>query len=170
MSNTPPLNPDQSRRTDQSKKCVIADDVRAIREQLGQWMRELGYSVIHVSCGATALAELRRQSPDLLIADIDMPHLSGLHLLQTVRADADSKLAMIPVIVSSSLEDGEIQRMVNALGGNAFLKKPVSREQLCTCVNHLSQGDAPTSRGENPSGSHSVSARFRRIASEFPEF
>lgn len=164
MPTTPPHDPAHSRR------CVIADDVRVIREQLGQWMRELGYSVVHASCGATALAELRRQSPDILIADIDMPHLSGLHLLQTVRSDADPNVAAIPVVVSSSLEDGEIQRMVGALGGSAYLKKPVSKEQLIACVNYLTQGNTAIPPAGNVSASHSVSARFRRIASEFREF
>ncbi|MEP0343277.1 response regulator [Rhodopirellula bahusiensis] len=155
---------------DRSLRCVIADDVRVIREQLGHWMRELGYSVVHASCGATALSAVRREPTHLVIADIDMPHLSGLHLLQTVRADADPNVAAIPIVVSSSLEDGEIHRMVETLGGSAYWKKPVSKEQVVSCVRYLTNGNEPIAFGDNASATHSVSARFRRIASEFREF
>jgi DNA-binding response OmpR family regulator len=133
-------------------------------------MRELGYSVVHASCGATALTELRREPTDLVIADIDMPHVSGLHLLQTIRSDSDPKVAAIPVIVSSSLEDGEIHRMIATLGGSAYLRKPVSKEQIVACVRFITQGNDPMPPGDNPSLTHSVSARFRRIASDFREF
>ncbi|MFG0267007.1 MAG: PleD family two-component system response regulator [Rhodopirellula sp. JB055] len=152
------------------RRCVIADDVRVIREQLGHWMQELGYSVVHASCGATALVELRREPTDLVIADIDMPHVSGLHLLQTIRADADNAVAAIPVIVSSSLEDGEIGRMVTALGGSAYLKKPVSKAQMMACVNFLSQDNQSAPVNDHSCSPHSVSAKFRRIASDFQEF
>ncbi|MEP6171070.1 MAG: response regulator, partial [Rhodopirellula bahusiensis] len=100
----------------------------------------------------------------------DMPHLSGLHLLQTVRADADPNVAAIPIVVSSSLEDGEIHRMVETLGGSAYWKKPVSKEQVVSCVRYLTNGNEPIAFGDNASATHSVSARFRRIASEFREF
>ncbi|WDQ14980.1 response regulator [Rhodopirellula sp. P2] len=156
--------------TDHPRRCVIADDVRVIREQLGHWMRELGYSVVHASCGDTALTELRREPTDLVIADIDMPHVSGLHLLQTVRSDANPKVAAIPVIISSSMEDGEIHRMIAVLGGNAYLRKPVSKEQVVGCVRFITQGNSPMPPGDGSTAAHSVSARFRRIASEFREF
>ncbi|MEP6171422.1 MAG: response regulator, partial [Rhodopirellula bahusiensis] len=61
MPTTPPYDVDRSLR------CVIADDVRVIREQLGHWMRELGYSVVHASCGATALSAVRREPTHLVI-------------------------------------------------------------------------------------------------------
>ncbi|WP_230255952.1 response regulator [Rhodopirellula halodulae] len=149
---------------------MIADDVRVIREQLGKWMKELGYMVVHASCGATALTALRRDAADLIIADIDMPHLSGLHLLQTIRTDADPAVASTPVIVSSSLEDGEIHRMVETLGGSAYLRKPVAKEQLTACVRQLTEGDPAIRFDDNSSPAHAVSAKFRRIASEFREF
>ena len=137
-----------------------------IREQIGEWMESLGFSVTYANCGATALDKIRQSRPDMVVTDIDMPHLSGLHLLQMLRDDPDSKIADVPVIVSSSLEDPSVTRIVARLRGSVFLKKPVSRERLETCVKALMRGIKINSDIVNTEPHH-VSPRFRRIASDW---
>lgn len=148
--------------------CVIADDVRMIREQLGQWMVELGFSVTHAACGATALAAIRQSHPAIVITDIDMPHFSGMHLLQTLRQDPDESIAKIPVIVSSSLKDASVNRMIEHFGASVFLSKPMSKKRLIACVTSLLAGQQVKSDIAHDS-IHQISPRFRRILSAFPE-
>ena len=154
----------QSKSSQQFSRCVIADDVRAIRVQLRKWMEELGFLVTESACGATALSAVQETQPSIVITDIDMPHSSGLHLIENLRADPDTAIANVPVIVMSSLVDAGIDQMVEQFGGSLFLSKPISKQRLVDCVNAFATGEAVEgkSHGTTP---YQISPRFRRIVS-----
>lgn len=151
-------------RDPQPPLCVVADDVRVIRDQFSRWLGELGFNVIHAACGATALKATRQELPQLVVTDIDMPHFSGLHLLETLRRDPEKKVASVPVIIASSLEDHGVSRMVETLGGSAYLRKPVEKKRFFECVRAIVAGE--THDWEDSGLPHQVSSRFRRIISE----
>jgi CheY-like chemotaxis protein len=78
--------------------------------------------------GQLALEAVRHQLPDLIITDLVMPVMNGVEMLQKLRSD--SSLQYVPVIVSSaSVAQIDQQRSFQA-GGNDFLAKPVSINQL----------------------------------------
>ena len=139
-----------------------------IREQLAKWMEELGFMTTHAACGATAMAAILQTHPAIVITDIDMPHFSGMHLLQTLRRDPDAAISQIPVIVSSSLQDASVDRMVEHFGGSAFLPKPVSKKRLTDCVHALTSGISAAGNSTDRV-SHQISPKFRRILSELSE-
>ncbi|QDT11931.1 response regulator [Planctomycetes bacterium K23_9] len=148
-------------------RCVVADDVRAIREKFATWLSELGLAVIHASCGATALNAIRSERPRLVVTDIDMPHTSGLHLLQSVRRDSDSVVSAVPVIIASSLEDSEAARLIERLDGSVYLKKPVDKNRFVNSVAAVMEGSLVTS--DQSTNEHQFSSRFRRIIRQLHE-
>ena len=150
------------------RHCVIADDVRMIRELLARWMKELGFTTTHAACGATAIAAIQQSRPDIVITDIDMPNFSGMHLLQTLRRDPDEAISQVPVIVSSSLRDASVDRMVDHFGGSVFLSKPVSKTRFIECVQALAAGN-PMASDIADRARHRISPRFRRIVSRLSE-
>ena len=72
------------------------------------------------------------RSPNLILCDINMPHLNGLELFELLRADQFS--ASIPVIFISGRSDGETITKAVKLGAADFLAKPITRAELLKSV------------------------------------
>lgn len=81
---------------------------------------------------------LEQHPPDLLILDVDMPHVTGLELCRAVRSDP--RFSGLPVLFLSSYNDsGTVQRIFQA-GADDFVAKPVLGPELVTRVaNRLSR-------------------------------
>ncbi len=137
------MNPGRSQAA-RTRTCVIVDDVRAYRLQVKWWLDELGFRSIEASDAGQAFELIRMQHPDLLVTDIDMPGHSGLDLVRAVRDDLDAPYSEMPVLVISSLEDDSIGSIVRACRANAFLSKPLSRDDLSVVIERL--GRLPASQ------------------------
>ena len=90
-------------------------------------LRELlegeGYAVEAVGDGAEALARVRAAPPDLLVTDAVMPGLDGFSLCRTLRAEA--RFERLPILlVSASYRAPHDERLAEAAGASAFLRKP----------------------------------------------
>src|SRR2546425_1014893 len=86
---------------------LVVDDDQTIRELLQLHLRNAGYAV-HVAEDAVEAGHLvLRSPPDLIIADVNMPHMDGFEFIAAVRAD--NSLPYIPVIFLTSEEEGEIR-------------------------------------------------------------
>ena len=71
-------------------KILIVDDSKAMRSIVLRTLRQAGlgeHSYSEAGDGAEALSAIRQAPPDLVLADWNMPQMSGLELLQAVRAD-----------------------------------------------------------------------------------
>ncbi len=71
---------------------------------------------------------LQAVDPDLLILDIEMPHLSGIELCKVLRTHA--YWCQLPVLFLSVHSDPNISNQVFASGANDFINKPVEAQQL----------------------------------------
>ena len=97
-------------------RILVVDDEPAIPATSGAILQKKGYEVRTASDGFSALAELRRSLPDVIISDLRMPNMSGFELLSVVRR----RFAHIPVIAIS----GEFNSVApTGLIADAFLKK-----------------------------------------------
>jgi chemosensory pili system protein ChpA (sensor histidine kinase/response regulator) len=92
--------------------CIV-DDNADIREIYSAKFRREGFSVVTARDGVEALAVIRKEHPDVILLDIQMPVLDGLEVLKTLKEDAE--LAKIPVVVLSNVESEEILEQVSAL-------------------------------------------------------
>ncbi|TWU01742.1 response regulator [Neorhodopirellula pilleata] len=116
------------------RQVVIADDLRSIREQVTQWLTELDFDCCVADTGTAALQSVREKTPDLLVTDIDMPELSGLHLVYQMRTDTDSAIRRIPAIVMSSMDDDNVQHLAMQAGASAFVAKPLEKVSFQAAV------------------------------------
>jgi DNA-binding NtrC family response regulator len=71
--------------SDTSLNVLIVDDDALLRMSLLQTLTLAGYKVRSVDGGHAALSEIDRETPDLLLSDLNMPGLSGFELLSVVR-------------------------------------------------------------------------------------
>ena len=73
----------------------IVDDEESIRMSLSHVLSEMGYRVRTAEDGFSALAELRKEIPDILLSDLNMPGMSGFELLsrgsQPLSFDSDDR-------------------------------------------------------------------------------
>ena len=106
---------------------LIADDNADIRDYLRQLLGQR-YAVRLTANGAEALAALRKDRPDLVLADIMMPELDGYGLLRTVRADP--ALADLPIVLLSARAGEEATIEGLDAGADDYLIKPFSAREL----------------------------------------
>lgn len=119
---------------------LIVDDDESIRELLRMHLNAAGYTV-HVAEDAIAAGYLvLRSPPDLIISDVNMPHMDGFEFLAALRADAT--VPKIPVIFLTSEEEGDDRG--KQLGAVGYITKPVRADRLLALVaQHVPGGALP---------------------------
>lgn len=105
---------------------AIVDDDDAIRDALSELLMVEGYACQPFERAATFLAEAGRASFDCLITDMRMPGMSGLELLEHIRALRID----LPAIVVTSVTDDQTRTRSLAAGARAWLGKPVADRDL----------------------------------------
>lgn len=83
-----------------------------------------GYSAHPVRDGRDALARAHEVSPDLIIMDIQLPHVSGLDLIGRMKADA--KLRGVPIMAVTAYAGKGDEEQIRAAGAEAYVSKPIS--------------------------------------------
>jgi DNA-binding response OmpR family regulator len=111
------------------KKILVADDDEAGRLLLSRILSSAGYEIIQAENGEQALELFRKQKPDLIITDMNMPVMDGFDLAGIIREDPDS--AHIPIIfISAMYKDVESKVRAMDIGGNEYLTQPLDRDEL----------------------------------------
>jgi two-component system sensor histidine kinase ChiS len=107
---------------------LVVDDDEINRLLLQRVLESRGFTVEAVPTGMAALAALDRRRPDLVLLDIMMPGMSGLEVLDRVKANP--RLASIPVIMLTAKEEDEDVLTSYRSGADYYLTKPLVVEQL----------------------------------------
>lgn len=117
-----------------SQRILVVDDDHDIAFLISEFLMKHGYEVLVARDGEEALEKLKNDVPDLIIADLTMPKMSGWHFTQRIRRDA--RLAKIPIIVLSGLleNDSEPETFESA---NAYISKPFDIFKLLEKVKAL---------------------------------
>ena len=85
-----------------------------------------------------ALDSARTFEPDLVITDIQLPHLSGLELIRMVRAD--DRLRKVPIMAVTAYSTSEDEERIRAAGAQAYVSKPISVVRFVEQVTALLEG------------------------------
>jgi two-component system, cell cycle response regulator DivK len=83
-----------------------------------------GYAPTPVRDGLEAIETARSVMPDLIIMDIQLPHVSGLELIQALKADA--LLAPVPILAVTAYSSPADEEQVRAAGAAAYVSKPIT--------------------------------------------
>ncbi|OGI37768.1 MAG: hypothetical protein A2V91_03755 [Candidatus Muproteobacteria bacterium RBG_16_64_10] len=94
------------------------------------------YRILHAKDGAEAWEMLQR-TPDieLVLTDIQMPHLTGHQLLVKIRKSDNARLRSLPVIVMTTADDNVDRNLAFLNGANDFITKPIDELELQARVN-----------------------------------
>jgi two-component system chemotaxis response regulator CheY len=117
-----------------NRKVLVVEDSRLIHKMYEVMLRPCAIVAAHD--GREGLARLAENTDvDVIILDINMPHMSGLEFLAEVKGN--QVVASIPVIiVSTEGKETDVQRGL-AAGAIAYLKKPFQREELLKIISRI---------------------------------
>jgi serine phosphatase RsbU (regulator of sigma subunit) len=117
-----------SQKPESAASILIVDDTAANLQVLAGMLKERGYKVRPAPSGKLALLAARRDPPDLILLDINMPEMNGYEVCEHLKAD--DKLQGIPVIFISALTEQLDKVKAFAFGGVDYITKPFQMEEL----------------------------------------
>ncbi len=118
------------------KKILAADDSITSRMLIKNILESSGYDVVSAVDGADAYEKLTNGCYDLVVSDVEMPHLNGFEL--TTRIRATDSVADIPVVLVTSLETTEDKERGIVAGANAYIvKRSFDQTNLLDTVKRL---------------------------------
>jgi len=119
---------DDSGRRESRGRILVAEDSQGIRTALVSLLRKRGYKVAIAVNGEDAVSTARREPPDLILMDINMPLLDGVQALRQIRTDI--RLQSTPVVMLTSITDLDTVTMAIESGANDYIAKPFKVEKL----------------------------------------
>ena len=126
-------------------KILLVEDDNNLREIFEMRLRAEGYQTVDARDGEEALVVAMKEKPDLIIADIMMPKLSGFEMLETLKAAPDMK--DIKVIMMTALGQAEDRTQGEKLGVVKYLvKSQVTLEDFVRVVKEVLQPETITTQ------------------------
>ncbi len=119
-----------------TKKILLVEDDLSIRDIYKARLEAEDYKILVASSAAEALELAKKEKPDLIIADVMMPVVTGFDLLKQLRAAPETKDTK--VLMTSALSQVEDQNKAMELGATAYIvKAKVGLEDIVKKINKL---------------------------------
>lgn len=116
---------------------LLVDDDEVLRERLGKALRERGFEVTTAASGETAIEIARRDAPEFAVVDLRMPGISGIEVLDALRAiDPATRVLMLTGY-------GSIATAVEATrrGAVGYLSKPADADEVVAALTGRAVGE-----------------------------
>ncbi|MBF0138141.1 MAG: response regulator [Magnetococcus sp. DMHC-1] len=121
---------------------LTVDDSVSIRKMIVINLENAGYKVIEAKDGVEAIAKMAETPVDLVITDLNMPHMDGLTLLQHLRADPAHHFT--PILLLTTESDITLRNQGKDLGANGWIVKPFKgQDQLLKAVHRFLPAPPP---------------------------
>lgn len=112
-----------------SMKILVVDDFSTMRRIIKNLLKQLGYSnVDEAEDGNQALARLKSEKYEFIVSDWNMPNMTGLELLQAVRADGSLKDIKFLMVTAEAQQENVIAAV--QAGVNNYIVKPFTADTL----------------------------------------
>ncbi len=109
-------------------RILIAEDFEDNRVALKLMLRLAGFDALEAADGQEAIRKVRQEKPDLVLMDISLPSLDGLHATRELRADP--QFERLPIIIVSAYDSQETRDEASAAGGTDYISKPLDFDEL----------------------------------------
>jgi two-component system cell cycle response regulator DivK len=118
-----------------AKRVLVVEDNELNLKLFCDLLRAHAFVVEPVRDGREGVAMARAFMPDLIIMDIQMPHVTGYELIQELKGDDDLK--QIPVMAVTAYAGRDDEDRIRAAGAAAYVSKPISLMRFMEAVNAL---------------------------------
>jgi diguanylate cyclase (GGDEF)-like protein len=109
---------------------LVADDDPVMRLLMLEMLAQVGLDAVEAEDGPAAIASFRRQPPDLVLLDVDMPNMDGFAVCRAIRALQDQEAlesaATVPIIMVTGGDDLEAVTQAYEVGATDFVSKPIN--------------------------------------------
>jgi CheY-like chemotaxis protein len=109
-------------------RIVMIDDSEIQLEVAAKVLEDAGFQVRAVSSLRRFVNAVMDWKPNLIVTDLHMPEMSGAQLCSWLRMQVET--AKTPIIICSSVEDGELERIARAVGADGYVSKSAGPEAL----------------------------------------
>jgi DNA-binding response OmpR family regulator len=118
-------------------RVLLVDDDAALLDVLALAFEEAGHEVLRANDGRAALEVIRTRAPQVVVSDVNMPHVDGFALCRKLRVEGSA----VPVVLLTS-RDSEIDEALGLeLGADDYVTKPFSTRVLLARVAALLRRD-----------------------------
>ena len=107
-----------------AKTVLIVEDNELNMKLFHDLLEAHGYRTVGTRSGIEALDLARKHRPDLIIMDIQLPHVSGLELIGQMKTDA--ALRAVPIMAVTAYAGKGDEEQIKAAGAEAYVSKPIS--------------------------------------------
>lgn len=106
--------------------CLIVDDSRVVRKVARRILEDLGFNCFEAEDGVYACEECKKQMPDAILLDWNMPNMNGLEFLEKLRTMPGGDAPKV-IFCTTENDMSYIQRAMTA-GANEYIMKPFDNE------------------------------------------
>jgi chemosensory pili system protein ChpA (sensor histidine kinase/response regulator) len=125
----------ETRKKDGPSKIMVCDDSVTVRKVTSRLLERNGMDVMLAKHGADAIAQMIDEIPDLILLDIEMPHMDGFEVASRVRHD--ERLKHIPIIMITSRTGSKHRERAISIGVNEYMGKPFQEGPLLENIERL---------------------------------
>ena len=122
-----------------SKSILVVDDSSSMRQLLGATLRSAGYQVIEASDGQEALDYARKNPVDLVLTDVNMPHMDGISLIAQLRTLNHYYLTPLLLLTTETSPERKVDG--KQAGATGWITKPFSPQQLISTLERVLGSD-----------------------------
>ena len=115
-----------------AKRVLVVEDNELNLKLFCDLLRAHDYQAEPVRDGREAVARAREFRPDLMVMDIQMPHVTGYELIVAMKNDPG--LAAIPIMAVTAYAGREDEERIRAAGADAYVSKPISLARFIEAV------------------------------------
>lgn len=109
-------------------KILVVDDEEGILDLLYDHLTDQGFSVISAKDGASALAQVYRERPDVVLLDLMIPEMNGYQVLQELRSEKTTE--NLPVVLLTAVDPERGEQAAIDLGVKHYVSKPWKLDAL----------------------------------------
>jgi len=114
------------------KKILMVEDSPSVRQLMSFTLRGAGYEVVEANNGREALEKISHVAVDMVVTDLNMPHMDGKTLIRNLRNDPNNRF--MPIVMLTTEDDENKRKEVRAAGASAWISKPFKPNQLLNVV------------------------------------
>jgi two-component system, cell cycle response regulator DivK len=114
------------------KRVLVVEDNPLNMRLFSAMIAAEGYEVLEADSGQRGLDLAQQEHPDLIIMDIQLPGLSGLDVIQSLKGDSATQ--GIPIIATTAFATRGDEETIMASGCDAYMAKPIAISQFLELI------------------------------------
>ncbi len=128
----------------QPKKILIVEDDRFISEMYARTLRKNGFIVEETITGPDGLAKAKKGGWDYILLDIMLPDITGVEVLQELRADGQERDSTKIIIITNFEQDDATRQAMEKLADGYLIKAEITPRRMLEIIQEMDQQQAAT--------------------------